>query len=84
MRTVCKRPKIDIALLRGRIWFKQRETLDVHALRRTRKIFTRLGRTYKVSEKKLDKVIDPNRLHNKKPYDTIRREMDLDISTNAL
>lgn len=43
-----------------------------------------LGERIKFLKKKLDKVIDPNRLHNKKPYDTIRREMDLDISTNAL
>ena len=84
LRQICKNPQINIPTSTGRLWLTQREQLGEQAFRRTRKISTRLGRKYRVSEATLAPLLDENNPLNTKPYETQIKELRLPLTTRSL
>jgi hypothetical protein len=63
--SICRRAEIDIPPSTGRRWIKERETIGSPAIRRTRRLSSKLGQPRRISSPILSSLLDPkNPLHS--------------------
>jgi hypothetical protein len=82
--SLCKQQGIEVAPGTARGWIKEREKLGEKALRRTRKLSTRLGRKRLVSASTLDTITDKSSPIHTAPYETQIKELDLNCALCTL
>jgi len=81
---ICKQPDINLPPSTARTWLRKRQLIGSPAFRRTRKLSSRLGRRFTVSESTLDELLDENNPLNDKPYTTQVQQLQLPITPRVL
>ncbi|KAF1988676.1 hypothetical protein K402DRAFT_391902, partial [Aulographum hederae CBS 113979] len=81
---ICRQPDIDLPPSTARTWLKKRELLGDQALRRTRKINSRLGRKSKVSASDLEKITNQKDPIHEEPYENQAKTLDGKPSARTL
>ncbi len=81
---ICKQPDINVPPSTARTWLRKRQLIGSPAFRRTRKLSSRLGRRFTVSESALDELLDENNPLNDKPYTTQVQQLQLPITPRVL
>jgi hypothetical protein len=84
LRSICRRPRINIPPSTARRWLTQRDTLGSPALRRTRKLASRLGRKSEVSASVLSTITDLENPIHKKLYKEQVKELGLLVTAQTL
>ncbi len=84
LRSLCRRLDFDLPPPTARRWIKQREELGDKALRRTRKLSTRLGPKKQVCEADLDGITNPKDLIHNLPYKDQIEQLEIGVTPRTL
>jgi hypothetical protein len=84
LNQICKREDINLPPSTARRWLKQREILGSPAIRKTRKLSSKLGRNAILPDSLLEELQDEKHPLNNKRYDQIVQELDLPVSAHTL
>jgi DDE superfamily endonuclease len=81
---LCKNPEINIPPSTARTWLNLRAKLGSSALRRTRKLSTRLGRPNTIPDGRVKPLFDKEHPSHFEPYESIVRRENFSITPRSL
>ena len=84
LRAICRRKDIDISASTGTKWLQKRAELGSPAIRKTRRLSTRLGRPNIVNDATVKAILQPSHPLNSEPYETIIEAENLSIQPRSL
>jgi hypothetical protein len=82
--SICRQPQIDIPTSTARTWLKKREIIGSPALRRTRRLGSRLGPKPLVSASVLETITDQTNPIHEKHYSEQVKELGLSCQPSTL